>query len=557
VTRQLTANEIRDISRTNTTPIAIPRSTRQINQVVATSMPAGKVVPITAFPLLREDTLRNSMLHCKVDLMETAEVIKNGIQCRFQAWFVPFLAFERFDGGRDEFDRSYMKQGNANGVAVTPFFNTMVAGAVGSIPIHKYLGFHAAPTDVINTAYIETYNLIQNFRMRNRSESLYQAKKRNTLTTTSLAPAFWQHQQYKYVVPDWDDLAMEGSVDLTFTNPLAAVQGLGVIAGASSVAGGGVVTEAAGTPAAYGFQVGGSDVRIKMQSAAAVGAANRPQVFTNLATAGVKISLANIELAKRTQWYAELKAQFEGLPESWIIDLLMQGVSVPDKMWQQPIKIADKTEIFGIEKRWATDGANLTDAVVNGSALCDLDIVLPRCPTGGIVMVTAEILPEQLFERARDPLLFLTDTDKLPNALRDDLDPQKVERMSNGEIDTSHATPDGLFAYRPLNWSWQASNTRIGGKWFKPAPDNTFNEERQHFWVVEKANPTLGSDFMIAETFNTLPFVVTNQDVGEVELQGTAIIEGNTVFGPRLLENDNAYTEVLAKVDQARITKGV
>lgn len=559
--RQLSANEIRDISRTNTTPISIPRSIRQINQVVATSMPAGKMVPICAFSLLREDTLRNSMLHCKVDLMETAEVVKNGIQCRFQVWFVPFLAFDRFNGSMDQFNRSYMKQPLSPGEAVTPFFPTTAAEAVGTWAVHKYLGLHAKPGDTINYAYVEAYNEIWNFRARNRSETLWTLKKRDWWNT-SLAPAFWQHQQYKYVVPDWDDAAMEGSVDLTFTNPKIPVQGIGpLLNGAVAPAAGGANTmRQSGTPNSdasspmYSSNVAGTPFLIKATSAAAGAGVD---VFANMAGAGVKISLANIELAKRTQWYAELKAQFEGLPDSWIVDLLMQGVSVPDQMWKQPIKIADKTEVFGIEKRWATDGANLTDAVVNGAAMCDLDIVLPRCPTGGIVMVTAEILPEQLFERARDPLLYISDPEQLPNALRDDLDPQKVERMSNGEIDTSHATPGGLFGYRPLNWKWQASNTRIGGKWFKPAPDNTFNEERQHFWVVEQANPSLGPDFMIAETFNTLPFVVTNQDVGEVELQGTAIIEGNTQFGERLLENDNAYTEVLAKVEQTRITKGV
>lgn len=552
--RQLSANEIRDISRTNTTPVAIPRSIRQINQVVATSMPAGKVVPITAFPLLREDQLKSSMLHLKVDLMETAEVIKNGIQCRVQAWFVPFLAFERFNGGMDEFNRAYMKQAIADGAAVTPFFNTQAAEAVGSWPIHKYLGFHAKPGDIVNMSYINAYNAIYNFRLRNRSESLFQTQKR-VESNTSLGAAFWQHQQYKYVVPDWDDLAMEGSVDLSFTNPKIPLSGIfasGPNAGASGSYLKSYPTDSATNTISAGESVTNSAVRLRTN------ASNTAlDIFADMAQSGVKISLANIELAKKTQWYAELKAQFEGIPDNYVVDLLMQGVSVPDQMWKQPIKIADKTEVFGIEKRWATDGANLTDAVVNGSALCDLDIVLPRCPTGGIVMVTAEILPEQLFERARDPLLYTTDPQQLPNALRDDLDPQKVERMSNGEIDTAHATPNGLFGYRPMNWKWQASNTRIGGKWFKPAPDNTFNEERQHFWVVEVANPTLGPDHMIANTFNTLPFVVTNQDVGEVELQGTAIIEGNTQFGERLLENDNAYAEVLAKVDQSRLKKGV
>ena len=553
---RLSANDIRDIARTNTTPISVARSTRQINQIVATSMPAGKMVPVTAFPLLREDQLRSSMIHCKVDLMETAEIIKNGIKARFMAYFVPFLAFDRFNGGMDEFNRSYMKQNIADGATVTPFFDTMTAGAVGSIPIHKYLGFHAAPTDVINTAYIEAYNEIWNFRARNRSETLYQAKKR-AATTTSLAPAFWQHEQFKYVVPDWDDVAMEGSVDLSFTSSKAWVKGIGTAVGANIGSTATNVREA-GTPGTKTFpfakDTGTSSIYFDH---VASGTASLPNIYADLASAGITISLANIELAKRTQWYANLKAQFEGLDDAYIIDLLMQGVSVPDQMWKQPILIADKTEIFGIEKRWATDGANLTDAVVNGSAVCDLNIVLPRTPTGGIVMIVAEILPEQLFERGRDPLLFTTDPATLPNAMKDDLDPQKVERMANGEIDTSHATPNGLFGYRPLNWKWQMSNTRIGGKWFKAAPDNTFNEERQHFWTVEVANPAYNSDFMISETFNTLPFVVTNQDVGEVQLQGTAVIEGNTQFGTRLLENDNAYAEVMSQVDKTRVAKGV
>lgn len=547
---QLSANDIRSIARTNTTPIPITRSTRQINQIAATSMPAGKMVPVTAFPLLREDQLRNSMIHCKVDLMETAEIIKNGIKCRFMAYFVPFLAFDRFNGGMDEFNRSYMKQAIADGATVTPFFNTMVAGAVGSIPIHKYLGFHAAPTDVINTAYIEAYNLIWNFRARNRSETLYQAKKR-LATATSLAPAFWMHEQFKYVVPDWDDVAMEGSVDLSFTSGKIPVKGIGIPTSAPTITTSNL-RETGGTTQGN-VSVNSDAIRMKVEGP---GGNLFPAIYADLASSGVKISLANIELAKRTQWYADLKAQFEGLPDNWIIDLLMQGVSVPDQMWKQPILIADKTEIFGIEKRWATDGANLTDAVVNGAAMCDLDMVLPRTPTGGIVMIVAEILPEQLFERGRDPLLYITDPAKLPNAMKDDLDPQKVERMAKGEVDTSHSDPNGLFGYRPMNWVWQQSNTRIGGKWFKSAPSTAFNEDRQHFWTVEVTDPAYNSDFMISETFNTLPFIVTNQDVGEVQIHGTAIIEGNTQFGTRLLENDNAYAEVMAQVDQGRLTKG-
>lgn len=555
---QATSRELRNIARTNTTPLALPRSTRQVDIMAGTSCPAGRMVPVVAFPLLREDALKTSTIFCKVDLMEAAEAVRNPIKVRFMAYFVPWLAFSKFDGGMDEFNRSYQKTANANGQPVTPFFETINAGAVGSIPIHRYLGLHAPANANVNDSYIRAYNLIWNFRARNRSETLFQAKKRLE-TATSLAPAFWNHEQFKYIVPDWDDKAMEGSVDLTFTSSMAAVKGIGTNDGV--VPASGSFRETGGTSFSGAAMVGAqaNAVGVRMNG---VIASSAPLIYADLASSGVKISLANIELAKKAQWYADAKARFEGLgggaiPDNYVIDLLMQGISVPEQVWKQPILVADKTEIANLDKRWATDGANLSSAVVNGEAMTTLNLVMPRCPTGGIMMVVAEILPDQIFERMQDPLLFTTDVATLPNAMRDDMDPQKVQRISNGMVDTSHATPSGLFGYAPLHWPWQASYTRLGGKYFRAAPSSTFNQDRAQFWTVEVQDPAYNADFMISENMNQLPFVILNQDVGEAQVMGSAIIEGNTVFGDALLENENAYAEVLAQVDQTRITKGV
>lgn len=553
IAMQSTHRQIRDIARTNTTPLTPPRSQREIAMDVGTSVPAGRMTPIAAFPLLREDALKTSTIFAKVDLMEAAEAVRNPIKVRFMAYFVPFLAFSKFDGGRDEFDRSYMKTAGANGQPVTPFFETINAGAVGSIPIHRYLGFHAPANASVNDAYIRAYNIIWNFRARNRSQTLFNAKKRLE-TATSLAPAFWNHEQFKYVVPDWDDVAMEGAVDLSFTTGDIPVVGTGPMAitgGANGTRG----IQNNGQTLQVNGAVPGTNTTWQLAAAAS-------GVVAKLAGAGIKMSLANIELATRTMWYAEAKAQFQGLVQGDVednvaIDLLMQGISVPDKMWQQPILVADKTVIANLDKRWATDGANLTSAVVNGEAATSLNLVMPRCPTGGIMMVVAEILPDQFFERMQDPLLFTTDVATLPNAMRDDLDPQKVESVRNGFIDTSHATPGGLFGYAPLNHKWQAKYSRLGGKFFRAAPSSTFNQDRAQFWTVEVQDPQYNADFMISENMNQLPFVLLNVDVGEAQLMGSVVIDGNTQFGERLLENDNSYNEVLAQVDQARITKGV
>lgn len=552
---QATSQSLRTISRTNTNPLALPRSMREVPIMVGTTVPAGKMTPVAAFPLLREDALKTSTIFCKVDLMEAAEAVRNPIKVRFLAYFVPFLAFAKFDGGRDEFDRSYMKAAGSNGQPVTPFFETINAGAVGSIPIHRYLGLHAPANANVNDAYIRAYNVIWNFRARNRSKTLFDAKKRLE-TNTALAPAFWNHEQFKYIVPDWDDQAMEGSVDLSFTSGLIPVVGTGQLK-----------MQAVGSPTVRDMNLSGTNA-LSLNGAApgsTVGvqlAAAASGVVADLASSGVKISLANIELAKKAQWYAEAKSQFEGLvqgdmPDNVAIDLLMQGISVPDKMWQQPILVADKTEVANLDKRWATDGANLTNAVVNGEAMTMLNLVMPRCPTGGIMMVVAEILPDQIFERMQDPLLFTTDPALLPRADRDDMDQQKVERVSKGRIDTSHSDPNGLFGYEPLHARWTAPYTHLGGKYFRAAPSSTFNQDRAQFWTVEVQDPAYNADFMISESMNQLPFVLLNVDVGEASLMGTCVIEGNTQFGERLLENENSYNEMLAVADKSRITKGV
>lgn len=559
-----TSRELRTLSRTNTTPLSFDRSTKVIPVSVGTSVPAGRMTPVMAYPLLREDQLKTSDLFVKVDLMEAAEAVRNPIDVRFLAYFVPFLAFQKFDGGRDEFDRSYMKAANANGQPVTPFFDGMNLGADGSIPILRYLGIHNSLNFNGNDAYIRAYNIIWNFRARNRSRVLFENKQRLE-TATTLAPAFWSHEQFRYVVPDWDDQAMEGSVDLTFTNPNAIVRGIGINNGLAALQGTQTVRDSGSGTRSYTNTISANNTtpnNILIDMTTGVAGTSRPNIFADLASSGVRISLANIEAMEKARWYAEAKAQFEGLtqgavPDNVAIDLLMQGISVPDKMWQQPILMADKTVVANLDKRWATDGANLATAMVNGEASTMLKLTMPRCPTGGIVMIVAEILPRQFFERQEDPLLATLDPALLPDALKDDIDSQPVERVANRMVDTSHSNPNGLFGYAPLHHRWQQPYNRLGGKYFRSSPLAGFNQDRAQFWTVEVADPQYNADFMISENISQFPFVLLNVDVGEAEMMGQLVIEGNTQFGKQLVENENAYNEVIAKADSTRIQKGV
>lgn len=547
-----------DMNRMRTQPLVAPRTMRRQSARGITSLPAGKMVPVAAFPLLREDAVKSGRLRFNFEHMETAEVLMNAINVRMMAYFVPMLALDRFNGSMDQLNLSYEGKPPVEGAAVVPYIENVAFGAHGSNPIYKYLGLHGRPTQMVNSAYVEAYNQIWNFRAKNRSPDL-------TLRTrldSSLAPAFWAHDQFRHMVPDFDQAIIDGEVPLNVVNASMPIRGIGI----QTNFGAPVTTSIRDTNSGGTRSVGGWNIKGYDGSAPGAGFANLvvesnvsgssgiPAIFAELQDNGITVSLSNIEMARKTQAFAELRRQYNQ-HDDYIINLLMDAISIPEQAFKQPMLLADKRTIFGQAKRYASDAGNLTESVVNGMTSLDMAIQLPRVNMGGVIMIVAEITPDQLFERQEDPFLTSLTVDDLPQYLRDTLDPEKVDVVKNSRIDTSHATPNGTFAYEPLNARWNIDAPRVGGVFYRPAANTAFDEDRQRIWSVETLNPTLSTDFYLCTNMHTKPFVVTNRDPFEVVTQGDVYIEGNTVFGGHLVESTDDYEQVLAQVPQDRIQK--
>lgn len=546
-------NKAMGYNRQHTEPLRVQRSRRQHGLAVLTSMPAGKCVPLAAIPLLREDAL-NASMSINVEMLETKEILMNPVHLRLTAYVVPLLALERFEGSRDQFDRSYKGEPQIDGGDVIPFIETHAAGTHGSNAVYKALGLHAGATDQVNTAYLEAYNAIWNFRAKNRSKEL---TPRARLATT-LAPAFWLNSRFQHIVPDFDQAVIDGEVALNVIEARLPVTGIGIAAGVASASNPDTLWQTDGTTKVGGYAVASNvsaSPRVVMQNGSAVGAANLPQIFAEMQENGITVSLSNIELARKTQAFAKLREQYEGIDEEYIIDMLMDGLSIPDQHLKQPILLADQVVRFGQVKRYATDAGNLAESAVSGGASATLRLRVPQLSTGGVVMVIAEAMPEQLFERQRDPFFFSDAVADWPEYLRDTLDPEKVDVVLNGEIDTAHATPAGVFGYAPMNWKWNAWGPRIGGKFHRPTADTTTDEERQRLWAVEAANPVLAEDFYIVSEIHTKPFLDTEAEPFEATLMGAAAITGNTVFGGLLVEATANYDKVAEKAPTERIDK--
>ncbi|AXH78112.1 MAG: major capsid protein [Microviridae sp.] len=556
----LKGNAFGAVTRTRTTPVPVQRTNRAMEQRILTSLPAGKMVPLMVLPLLREDSIATAAYRLSFEMQETVEVLMNAVNVRVMAYLVPNLAFDRFPG-LDVLNRSYEGQPTSTAdPTIVPWFETIAGPAHGVNQILTKMGKHFREGQMINTAYVEAYNQIWNFRAKNRSPDI-------TLRTRlddTLAPAFWQHQTFAHIVPDFDQAVIDGEVALNVTNAKMPVLGMGAFS-VSLAPGSLTLRESGDKDTAYprAYQVASSQETASAGQSALgfkAGATDGyPDVWAELQDNGITVSLSNIEMARKTQAFAQLRRQYHGHSDEYIIDLLMDGISIPDEAWKQPMLLADDSTVFGMSKRYASDGASLTESVVNGVTFIDVRFSVPRCPTGGVVMMVAEIAPEQLFERQMDPYLHAKTVDDLPQFLRDTLDPEKVSVVPNEYVDIDHTVPGGVFGYAPLNHQWAKSIPQIGGRFYRPEVDAAFDEDRQRIWAVETVDPVLSEDFYLVTSMHYKPFVVTDLNVDPFDclVRGTANIRGNTVFGGLLVEASSDYAEVVEEQPTDRIEKPV
>ena len=549
-------------------PIAVQKSVRSAKGRVLTSGDAGKILPLKYEWLHREDGVRSGKVRVNVEMMETSEMLMNGVGVTLYAHFVPMLAFDRFNGSMDELNRSYKKENGAAG-SVVPFFesnkyynpstntiqtvNEATAVIYDTIDMttnvdnklfNQTMGIHFQ-SGKYNTTIVEAYNAIVNHRRKARSKSL---PLRNAFDY-SLADAFWINNGMQNIVPDYDQNLIDGQVTLaglTFQAPIKAPafrsdHRTGTATGNNTADGN---TTA---PAMIGTDIIDEGDMYLFED-----------IYAELTTGGnATMSLADIEQARKTAAFAKLRAKYDGIDDEHVIDLLMSGIRVPEEALKHPILLGRQRAMIGFNQRYATDGANLDKSATNGMATIDMNIRTPgNMNTGGIIMICAEIVPEQLWERKKDYFLYTTDPDTLPNYLSDILDPEKVAVVKNDHADVNHATPDGTFGYAPLNHEWQRDAVNVCGKYYRPAND-AFDEDRAKIWSSESIDPTLNESFYLCSDLHKKVFADQVSDSFEITCLTDMQIVGNTVFGAGLQETDatSDYDTITSQVDSSRIVK--
>lgn len=526
--------------RMKTDPIPVVRQSREVNVRVATTLKPGRFMPVSAFPLLREDSCSGRIAFA-AEMAETYELLLNKVHLRVSAWFMPYPANKRFDRNVTFLNLSMAGEPPMEGKPVIPYVQTAAYGTAGSNLVYKYLGLHGKPTQQVNTAYLEAYNTIWNWVARDRSADI--DPRAETLTT--LAPAFWGQSNMSGIVPDFDDGIIAGEVPLTITEQDLRVRGIGLTAGANVATVNGVRESDGVTknyPAAHDTRNVGQYLKTGSGDFAGY-----PDVFAEMQENGIKISLANMDQAKKLVSFAKMRAMYEGHPDAWVIDQLMQGIHIEEQQFLQPMLIGQTNVEFRQALRHATNGPDLTDKVTNGIATGSIGVSVPQNPYGGVVMLIAEVLPEQLYERQPDPFFTASGVDDFPNYFDDVLNPMPVVEVKNGDVDSAHTLPDGLFGYAARNWQWDKWPTRVGGDLYAATPGETITDARRRIWPTDVADPGLTEEFYLSTTVGTQPFMDASRDVFDFSMAGSIGITGLTLIGA-VQETEANYEALRDKV---------
>lgn len=543
------------MARQSTTPVEFNKTTRKDHAVTMTSDRAGRVTMLGYAPLLPGDSA-SGRVGIDLELAEMPKPLLNAVHMNVQVWFCPKSALPDFSG-MDELRHAMTGLPiKALGVADRPapsyYRNSTAFTSAFQTYFGKVMGLHFKTGQSINSDVFNSLIHVYNFRLAAHSSKLQERGYFGDTPAPSTDPlrAFWPSSRFSRVVPDYERALIVGALDLDVAAGRIPVSGIGLTttSGAQpSVS----VKETDGSTATYPVNHfsdnNGGRLRVLLG-----GASNAlPQIFAEMGGETVQASLADIDMARTTKSFAQLRASYAGAKlnkfsdDDTIVSLLMQGLNLPPEVFDRPWLLDSKRVPVGFAERFATDAANLEKSLTRGRASATLSVNVPRQETGGIILYTVELLPERVDERQEDIFFGLNAFDQLPNALRDVQRVEPVDLVKNSRLDVLHTTPDGLYGYEPMNNVWQRDFTRLGGKFYQATVGAGFSENRANIWQSEIVNPTFSASHYLAPAqFPHDVFSDTDADAFEVVARHSLSITGLTQFGDVLAEDNNDYEAV-------------
>jgi hypothetical protein len=518
-------------------PQRVKKSISQHTTTYFSTGKAGVVQPIDCIPVLRGDRVKYGTVRVNLELNQTVKLLQNAVNVVVEAIYVPMLAFDRFDG-LDDLNRAYKGVADGDGV-VNDYLRKYAHDPTTAWA--KAVGVPGAAGRMVDAGFLESYNTWINHKRALRSTKL---PTRDPLDQT-LADCLWLNPTLEHIVPDFEVAALDAKVETTMSSGRIGVEGLAFSGLSTGTGESQILTtdEDQGVTAANARK---AYVDVSETNGAT------PRVFIELDGEKVGWDMSSIEEAHRIAAWAARMRGYKHIELAHEIELLMSGIALPNLEMSTPMLVGRSHTRFGMMRRFATDGASLTDSVSDGHASVDVPVYTPGVSnTGGYIIITAEVVPDNIHERRPDYLDTITDLSQLPEAVRDDIDSLRVSRVKNSQIDADHDDKDALFGYAPLHWDYADSGrVRVGGEYYRPEYSTAYDEDRLEIWNTDRQNVALNEDFILATNVTNNVFEDYNGHAFKIKAYGVATKITNTVFGKGLHEVNGEFADVKKLADE-------
>lgn len=476
------------------------RAKHSLSNYKLLSCDLGEIVPIGITEVLAGDSIQQST-NALVRAAPLLSPVMHPVNVSISHWFVPHrLVWEDWEkfitGGPDGMDAS-----------VYPTIAMPGGGgaAVGSLA--DYLG---VPTGVNSLAVsalpFRAYALIFNewFRDQDLVTPLVidVTSGADTTTNTAMQNGAWEKDYYTSARP-WEQKGPAITIPLGTTAP---VKGIGITAGETASGTDFNVWETdAAAAAVYGDSWGSAthNWRMKAESAAVPGAANTPQIFTDLSGASA-VTVNVLREALALQRYEEARARYGSRYTEYLQYL---GVRSSDARLQRPEYLGGGRQTIQFSEVLQT--AEGTDPVgsLKGHGISSMRSNRFRrfFEEHGFVLTLLVARPKTIYSTG---LVRHWNKRTKEDYWQKELEHIGQQEVLNKEVYAAHGTPDGVFGYQDRYDEYRRSESTIAGEF-----RTTLNY--WHFARTFGSPPALNADFVKCVPVET-PFAVPSEDVLQI-----------------------------------------
>lgn len=454
------------------------RSKFSLSHYKLLTMNMGELIPLTWVETIPGDSFQH-VTSALVRVSPLLAPVMHPVRVRIHHFFVPNRLIWNKDGGADTDFEAFITGGSDGTATPThPYIN--LNGAIAEGSLHDYLGIPPATytNQQVSALPFRAYALIFNEYYRDQDLvtelTIDKTDGADTTTNTAIQKVAWEKDGLTTARP-WETKGDSISIPFSGTVPVTGIGLDNQTYGSSPTV---YETGASGTTgytAARPTNLSGTFVEEDPNNS------GYPGIYADVASS-VGIDVNDLLLAFGLQNFQEARAKYGSRYTEYLRYL---GIRPSDARLQLPEYLGGGRQVIQFSEVLSTDGANTGDMKGHGISAMRTNKYRRFFEEHGIVMTMMSVVPKAIYSQALDRKWCRTTKEEY---FTKELQFIGDQVLTNKEVKSDHATPDGTFGYQPRYEEYRGVRSAISGEFHS-------TNDHWHMARIHASDPALNQTF--------------------------------------------------------------